>query len=338
MVKENKLAGRGHIHILVPGTRFATLGPAEPVVRYDRQQDKTTDFYLAKHEMAALMDGTSLPDEGQKLVLSFFRFDVEKRRGDPSRSPLLMSVEPREPPTAIVWDEPLIYALVASTRQLHGAELPSFAEIASMGSVEKVGLMELCSYYQTYALATKAATQIRNDSATQRAFADFKTLLDKIMKRRNVTSHYGRAKGETMEKYWLRLKKIPKRTQDNQLRKLRQLIEDIRRCSSVSAQGKVPKWAGDNRDWFVDNKCPYAPPREEPDADELAWVGRRYRDDEGVWRIKKVEFSPRDKELAVWAYRAHEEPPEDDDELERELLGPFKEALDDGDNVWVESE
>ena len=43
------------------------------------------------------------------------------------------------------------------------------------------------------------------------------------------------------------------------------------------------------------------------------------------------------KELAVYAYPADEEPPEDDDELERELLEPFKEALDDGDNVWVES-
>ena len=94
----------------------------------------------------------------------------------------------------------------------------------------------------------------------------------------------------------------------------------------------------DNRDWFVENDCPYAPPRMTPDADELDWIGRCYKDDYGVWCIKKVEFSQRDKELAVYAYPADEEPPEDDDELERELLEPFKEALDDGDNVWVESD
>ena len=140
-----------------------------------------------------------------------------------------------------------------------------------------------------------------------------------------------------MEQYWLRIGKIPKSIEDTKLKQLRGAIEKIRACSSVDAQSEISKWVRDNRDWFVENDCPYAPPRMTPDADELDWIGRCYKDDYGVWCIKKVEFSQQDKELVVYAYPADEEPPEDDDELERELLEPFKEALDDGDNVWVES-
>jgi hypothetical protein len=343
---------RGQLHITLPATPVDTLEPAtailppvetlepEAVVTYDRQQDKKTDYYLAKTEMAALMDGTSLPDEAQKLVLSFFRFDVEKRRGDPSRSSLLMSVEPREPPRAVAWDTPLLWAIEGATRQLHGAELPSVDVFDSMGEVEARGLQALMSCRQSYGSAPLAATVLRAASKSQKAFEEFKTLLGQVMKRatkKNTSRGYGRKKDEAMEQYWLRIGEIPVAIQDPRLRQLRKAIDSIRACSSVGRQGEGRPWVRDNRDWFVENDCPYAPPRMTPDADELDWIGRCYKDDYGVWCIKKVEFSQQDKELAVYAYPADEEPPEDDDELERELLEPFKEALDDGDNVWVES-
>jgi len=340
LVREGK-GKREAIYIALTAAGAETFFPTPEIAPYDRQQDKETDYYLAKTETGELMDGTSLPDEAQKRILSFLLHDVNKRNGDPSRSSLLMSVKPREPPKAIVWTEPMRYALEAGTRQLHGAELPSFAEIAKMGSVEKVGLMGLCSYLQTYAHATKAATQIRLASKTQRSFADFKTLLSQVMKRKkthNGPRGYGRKEGETMEQYWLRIGELYSDIQDPTLRKLGDRIEKIMSCSNVDVAQEGPLWARHHRDWFVDNKCPYAPPRETPEADELAWIGRCYKDKDGVWCIKKVEFSQQDRELAVYAYPADEEPPEDDDELERELLDPFKEALDEEVNVWVESD
>ena len=351
---------RGQLHITLPARPVDTLEPAtailppvetlepEAVVTYDRQHDKKTDYYLAKTEMAALMDGTSLPNEAQKLVLSFFRFDVEKRRGDVSRSSLLLSVEPRKPPRAVAWDTPLLWAIEGATRQLHGAELPSVDVFDSMGEVEARGLQALMSCRQSHGHSPLAATVLRAASKSQKAFEDFTTLLDKVKKRNrktNMSGGYGRKKGETMVQYWLRIGETSWRigeiswsSRDPTLRKLKNRIETIKFCSKVRAEKEGRLWVRHHRDWFVDNKCPYAPPRETPEADELAWIGRCYKDKDGVWCIKKVEFSQQDRELAVYAYRADEEPPEDDEELDRELLGPFKEALDAGDNVWVESE
>ena len=340
LVRERK-GTRGAIHIALTAARAETFFPTPEIAPYDRQQDKETDYYYAKTEIQELMDGTSVPDEVQKRILSFLRSDVEGRGGDLSGSSLLLSVETHEPPPAIVWTTPKLYALEAATRQLHGCELPSVDVFDSMGNVEARGLQQLMSCRQSHGHSPLAATALRNASKSQKAFEEFKTLLFRVMKRRtkgNRINGFGRKKGETMEQWWWRLLEIPRSIDDTKLQQLRRAIEKIRVCSSVSAEAEGPKWARVNSDWFVDNDCPYAPPREEPDADELAWVGRRYRDEEGVWCIKKVEFSKRDKELAVWAYPADEEPPEDDEELDRELLGPFKEALDDGDNVWVESE
>ena len=199
--------------------------------------------------------------------------------------------------------------------ELHGAELPSVDVFDSMGEVEARGLQALMSCRQSYGSAPLAATVLRAASKSQKAFEEFKTLLGQVMKRatkKNTSRGYGRKKDEAMEQYWLRIGEIPVAIQDPRLRQLRKAIDSIRACSSVGRQGEGRPWVRDNRDWFVENDCPYAPPRMTPDADELDWIGRCYKDDYGVWCIKKVEFSQQDKELAVYAYPADEEPPEDE--------------------------